>query len=268
MVLFDMAIRGSLFDVGDEFVVAHFDHGIRRESSSDANFVNNLATGHGVEYFIGRANLGVDASEESARKKRYEFLRQVKDEVGADKIVTAHHQDDLVETILINLIRGTGWRGLAPLWSNDIFRPLVNMTKSEITIYAIKNDLEWTEDATNYNPKYLRNRVRDLMIRMPISDYKKILELYENQKKLRTEIEEIIDVDSQSSLDQVSISSLPDEVATELLRSWTDSKLTGPQLHRLLKFIKNAKSGDLCQPGAGMQIGVYRGSISSCSKNN
>lgn len=265
VVLLYMAARGKLFNPGAEFVVAHFDHGIRSESGNDAKFVYDLAVKYGMGHVIEHAKLGMNASEELARKERYEFLRRVKDEAKADKIVTAHHQDDLVETILINLIRGTGWRGLAPFWSDDICRPLVNMPKSELVMYAIKNNLEWTEDATNYSPKYLRNRVRGLMAKIPPSSYRKLLELYGLQKKLRSEIEEIIEIDGESSLHQDFVLSLPDEVAIELLRSWTSSKLTRPQLQRLLKFIKNAESGDICQPGASMQIGVYCGNMSlSC----
>ena len=286
----------------DDIVVAHYDHGIRAESGGDAEFVQGLAEKYGVEFVLGDGKLGPNANEERARKKRYEFLRgviasaaehlprtvlgsettkqsrnnnasrtreqldwilnQVQDDNA--RIVTAHHQDDLIETILINLVRGTGWRGLAPLWSDDIERPLLGTPKAEIISYAIKNNLDWVEDETNYSPQYFRNRIRDLVARMTPDQRKQLLELYESQKKIRTEIENILDAkvfSNRESINKNDIISLPKSVAMEVLRSWTGGKLTRPQTERLLKFLKTAKSGDMAQPGGGVQISLYRDNI-------
>jgi len=344
-------------------VIAHFNHGIRANSARDAEFVCELAQKYGVEFVLGEGKLGPNASEELARKKRYEFLRNViarrgedstkqsrlkestapitdgratvhyqhlgavaseidagqarmttyagpstkSEESGAvdlrektqsgsprryaprddNKIITAHHQDDLIETIFINLIRGTGWRGLASFSSDDIERPLLNISKAEIIAYAIKNNLQWVEDETNYSPKYFRNRVRDLTARMTAAQRQQLLELYEKQKVLRAEIESMLDLSlrgqspkqsSAGGLEPESgigtnksgspryarddIIKLPDEVAIEVLNKITDDKLTRPQLMRLLSFLKTAKSGDICQPGGNLQIGIYRDSVS------
>ena len=102
-----------------QLVVAHFDHGIRKESGDDAQFVSDLAAQHGLPFELGHANLGMDTSEEDARVARYNFLRQCCDKYNTTFVITAHHQDDLVETALINLIRGTSWRGLASLELNS-----------------------------------------------------------------------------------------------------------------------------------------------------
>src|SRR5690606_32014455 len=89
-------------------VVAHFDHGIRTDSSADARFVEALAASYGIKFESRREELGSSASEAWARERRYHFLREVADSHQA-VLVTAHHGDDLIETIAINLSRGTGW---------------------------------------------------------------------------------------------------------------------------------------------------------------
>ncbi|MDR2524328.1 MAG: tRNA lysidine(34) synthetase TilS [Candidatus Nomurabacteria bacterium] len=246
------------------FIVAHFDHGIRAESGNDADFVRDLAKKYGLEFILGEGNLGRDASEELARIKRYEFLRGVAE---GGKIVTAHHADDLLETVIINLIRGTGWRGLAPFWSSDILRPLLGESKAEIVRYAIENNLQWVEDETNYTPKYLRNRVRDLTARLSGEQRRELRELYTKQANLRAEIEQILATVFQNDNDnhyhyQKSYENLPGETAIEILNKMTYERLTHPQLGRLRAAIASAKSGDIIQPGGGLMVGIYQGQIS------
>jgi len=271
-------------------VVAHFDHGMRDESAHDAEFVRGLASKYGVEFVLGEGKLGLNASEEIARKARYNFLWKVVAEKGKEQadlvssstklgfanrpmrktvglsLITAHHQDDLLETIVMNILRGTGWRGLAPFWVDDIKRPLLELSKAEIVRYAIENDLEWVEDESNYSPRYFRNRLRSAMQKMTPHQRKKLLELYKKQTKIRYEVEDILEhVSSCTGLDPVQLEmrcDMPDEVALEVLNRATDGKLTTPQLKRLLKFIRTSKSGDICQPGGEIQIANYKGGFS------
>jgi len=271
IVLLDMIARGELLLhgrtlQGGDLVVAHFDHGVRDNSANDAKLVKNLAAKYQIECIIGHGHLGKNPSEGLARTKRYEFLRSTVCKGDLCKIVTAHHQDDLLETVLINLIRGTGWRGLAPFWSHDIERPLLNMTKAEIVNYAIEHGLTWTEDETNYSAKYFRNRVRGLTARLSAKQRKQLLELNQKQTKLRVEIENILDEVMNSTDESHKISSivkLPDDLAIEILRKIVNEKLTTPQLKRFLKNLKNAKSGDIFQPGGKIQAGIYNGQLTT-----
>jgi tRNA(Ile)-lysidine synthetase-like protein len=144
-----------------KYVVAHFDHGIREDSALDAEFVRELAAENQLDFELGVVKLGKDASEATARDARYEFLRMVMKKYYADKIITAHHQDDVIESMVINMIRGTGARGLNPMnGSTDILRPLIHKTKSDLISYAKEHGLTWREDSTNADDKYLRNYVR------------------------------------------------------------------------------------------------------------
>ena len=141
-----------------ELIVAHFDHGVRFDSGIDAIFVAGLAKKYGLKFELKREELGPDVSEDVARTRRYDFLRSVAKKHNA-QLVTAHHADDVIETIAINLLRGTGWRGLAVL-DSDVVRLLTGVKKSEIIDYANDHKLMWHDDSTNFENKYLRNRVR------------------------------------------------------------------------------------------------------------
>jgi tRNA(Ile)-lysidine synthase len=143
------------------YIVAHFDHGMRLDSHEDAALVQSIAEKLQVSFELGQGDLGSAASEEQARDARYKFLRSVKDKYKAEKVITAHHQDDFIETILMNLLRGTSPRGLNPMQGNaDILRPLINRSKESLYAYAKENDLNWKEDPSNTDEKYTRNYVR------------------------------------------------------------------------------------------------------------
>ncbi|MDR1300236.1 MAG: tRNA lysidine(34) synthetase TilS [Candidatus Nomurabacteria bacterium] len=258
VVLLDMASESREEAAIGRFIIAHFDHGIRTESNEDAELVRKLAEQYGLPFELRRARLGHDVSEEEARVARYEFLRSVQKKYAPAKIVTAHHQDDLIETIVINLIRGTGWRGLAPM-NARLERPLLEMSKAEIVRYAIENQLDWAEDQTNYTHKYFRNRVRGFLLKMTPEQRAELLKLNAKQRILRREIEKILSkIKRSETIDGKYLLGLAPNVAHEVLRVWTRGKLTAPQLKSLLKKLGRAKSGDLLQSGGGVQIGVYR----------
>lgn len=144
-----------------QLIVAHFDHGIRQDSAKDVTFVKALAKKYQLKFYSKREELGRHASEATARKHRYNFLDEAIKKTKFNAIVTAHHQDDVIETALLNLLRGTKRKGLVSLKSTDkIKRPLLKTSKDQILQYARENKLEWREDSTNSDLKYKRNQVR------------------------------------------------------------------------------------------------------------
>ena len=106
-----------------EITMIHFNHGTRPSSNDDEEFVKELAKKYDKRCIIGRAELGEHAPEALARKFRYDFFKNVLESGDFTTILTAHHLDDLVETIAINLLRGTGWRGLAPFSQARVSHP-------------------------------------------------------------------------------------------------------------------------------------------------
>lgn len=250
VVLLDMFSRRT----DHRIVVAHFDHGIRQDSAEDAAFVKELAKIYGHTFESKREVLGPKTSEDRARQRRYVFLRSVARKHSAP-IVTAHHADDVVETIAINLHRGTGWRGLAPL-DSDIVRPLLHMTKSELIAYAQKHKLQWREDSTNASNAYLRNRLRRSMDDLSDGHKRELLALRSQQIASKKEIDvHIADLIGEGpAYSRYFFTHIPGSVAVECLRYITNAQLTRPQLERALLAIKTSQPKTSYEAGAGLTI--------------
>ena len=162
-----------LKELGFHFELAHCNFNLRgRESEQDAEFVTSLANEFNLEVHIKCFNTKEYANthklsiQESARQLRYSWFDELLQLHSLSFTVTAHHADDVLETFLINLIRGTGLEGLSgiPARAPGIRRPLLGFSASEIRIYASKVALKWREDSSNLEDKYLRNRLRKEVI--------------------------------------------------------------------------------------------------------
>ncbi|MGH7237232.1 MAG: tRNA lysidine(34) synthetase TilS [Candidatus Saccharimonadales bacterium] len=236
-----------------QFVVAHFDHGIREDSGEDRKFVEQLAGQYDLPFFYEEGNLGAAASEALARQKRYEFLNKVRLQTGASAMITAHHQDDLIETAIINIIRGTGRKGLSSLKSSDLIkRPLLGFSKLEIQKYALKNNLTWREDPTNQDEKYLRNYVRRQIIDKFLPDERKSwLDKLNSMQSINKSADYIIgrllaEHSSEDKLDRLWFASLPHDVSKELLATWfrlNGARFDRRQLERLTILCKTRAPG-------------------------
>lgn len=148
--------------------LAHINHGIRENSGSDEEFALEFAKRKDLEIFVEKFKLKEMAEDSGenmealAREVRYRALRDIKNREGFDLIATAHHLNDLVETIILWLVRGSGLDGLTGFDEklDDIVRPLYWVTKEEIREFVISRKELWVEDITNYDVKYARNRIR------------------------------------------------------------------------------------------------------------
>ena len=146
---------------GFSVTAAHFNHQLRGEHADrDESFVRDWCAAHGIPFAAGRGNVrslaereGLSA-EEAARRLRYAFLRETAKETGCAAILTAHHADDSAETMLLNLVRGTGLKGLCgiPAKRDGILRPFLSVTRSELAAYAAVHGVPHIEDETNADP--------------------------------------------------------------------------------------------------------------------
>ncbi|MDN5275465.1 MAG: hypothetical protein JWN33_114 [Candidatus Saccharibacteria bacterium] len=247
VILLHMLVRQAKY----ELIIAHFDHGIRHGSAADATFVEELAAKYDVPVYVKREELGEKASEELARTRRYQFLRKLAGQHQA-KIMTAHHADDAIESVAINLTRGTGWRGLAVM-DSDIIRPLLTFTKDELLAYARKHQLEWREDHTNASDAYLRNRLRPKTMVLDTDIKRQLLALRAAQIDIKQQIDELIE-SIQFLNSRYYLTAAPVKVAVEILHAQTNRRLTGPQCERALLAIKTAKSGSIFEAGGGVSL--------------
>lgn len=151
--------------LGISVAAAHFNHGLRgAESERDAQFSARLCEEFGVEYYMERASLSADTPgvEARAREARYAFFTRAKERLSAQKIATAHHAGDNLETMLFHLARGSGLRGLSgiPPVRGDIIRPLLFTEKEEIVAFLQREKLCWVEDSSNGDEALTRNLIR------------------------------------------------------------------------------------------------------------
>ena len=159
-----VALLWAVVGLGGEPVVLHVDHGLRgEESGQDADFVLRLCGELGVRCEVAGLDLpGASNLQARARDGRYRLAREVAEKLGLRVVATGHTADDVAETVILNLARGTGTRGLAsiPPIRDDVVRPLIDRTRPEVLRYLANLGQAHRTDQTNLTGKYARNRVR------------------------------------------------------------------------------------------------------------
>lgn len=161
----DSVVLAHLLKLNDfQFSLAHMNFQLRgNDSELDEKFVKNLAKNLGVEIFVKKVEITeVGSTQIQARKLRYIWFEELMKKHSFSKLITAHHANDLLETVLLNLSRGTGIkgvRGILPL-QNKIARPLLFAGKDELEQFATENSIEWREDSSNASDHYTRNKIR------------------------------------------------------------------------------------------------------------
>ena len=166
----DSMVMLSLFtECGYKVGVAHCNFCLRgAESEEDEVLVAEEAQKRGIECYnrrfdtLGEMERTGDSMEMAARRLRYEWFDELCAEHGYTAVAVAHHIDDSIETFFINLLRGTGLRGLTGITTRrrNIIRPLMFATRKEITEYAVSQHIPYREDSSNRSTKYLRNKIR------------------------------------------------------------------------------------------------------------
>lgn len=256
-------------------VVAHLDHGIRSNSTRDCLFVKELAKQYKLKFETDKANLGVDASEATARTARYKFLNQVvKNHKGAI-LITAHHLDDFFETVVINFHRGCHRRGLVSLKSSEqLLRPLMRVSKQQIIDYAQKHQLDWVEDATNHDLKYLRNYIRHKIInKLTVKQRAELLKLCDELISSNQELDQFLDnylkyksyrfkgeVFSRRWFNQLNHTQACEVVATWLIKSGLKN-YTQIQINYIVVKLKTLKPGKIIVVNPSREIKLTKRSL-------
>lgn len=203
MVLVHLCVKHGL-----KFEMAHVNYQLRGEDSeADASLVQSFGAEQNIQVHVMRLDTEalLAASKESlqmlARRKRYEWFYQLMNERQIDVLLTAHHQNDAIESFFLNLLRGTGIKGLRGILNqSSIYRPLLACTKEELYQYAKDQNITFREDQSNETSKYQRNWLRNElfpMIRERIPDFDKIMSknidhLHEDYQMLQAIIQEDI----------------------------------------------------------------------------
>jgi len=170
----DSVVLATLFyKLNYSISLAHCNFSLRgKESNKDEDFVKALGERYQLPTYSIKfetekyANKNGISTQMAARELRYTWFRSLREQHKFDFVLTAHHKDDVIETFLINLTRGTGIDGLLgiPEINNHIVRPLLSFSRNDILIYATKKKLHWREDQSNSSIKYIRNKIRHRVV--------------------------------------------------------------------------------------------------------
>ena len=155
-----------------EICVAHINHMIREEADDETEYVKEFCNKIDVQCFVKKvdviniAGINKEGTEETGRKIRYDFFEEVLKNTNSNKIATAHNSNDNAETVLMNIIRGSGssgLKGIEPL-RGKLIRPLIECNRNEIEMYCEENSLNPKFDKSNSENIYTRNKIRNLLI--------------------------------------------------------------------------------------------------------
>lgn len=177
-----------------ELVVCHINHMIREEAGEDEEFVKKYCEEKQIPFFVKYAKVEDIAkdmkigTEEAGRKVRYDFFEEILKDTGADKIATAHTKNDNAETVLMNLIRGSGTaglKGIKAIRDEKYIKPLIEASRDEIEKYCEEKKLNPRHDKTNDENIYTRNKVRNILIPMIKKEFNpNIIETVDRLSKL------------------------------------------------------------------------------------
>ncbi len=156
-------------ELGITVSACHVNHHLRgEESDADMHFCEKLCADLGVELKVLEADVASmqqkhESLEECARRVRYDFFADVS---AGKKLATAHNSNDCAETVLLNLMRGTGLKGLCgvPPMRGNIIRPLIFCTRDDVEAYCNSRGLSWVTDKTNLSTDYTRNKIRHIIL--------------------------------------------------------------------------------------------------------
>ena len=209
-----LSIVNNIKDINNiKVVVAHVNHKVREESDEEAQMVEKFAKQNNDIFELYEIKEYHDKTNfhEDARKIRYKFLKELKDKYNADYLLTAHHGDDLTETVLMRITRGSNLKGYIGFkeesdWENiKLLRPLIRRTKKYLEHYNIENNIPYRIDKTNYSDEYTRNRYRNEIIPLLKKEdeniYLKYLKLSTELNKYYQFVKELVKKEEKNIVD-------------------------------------------------------------------
>lgn len=213
-------------EINFNIVVAHVNHMIRNEAIDDEKYVENYCKHRNIPFYAKRIEVEKIAkeqkigTEEAGRNLRYEFFNEVLEKSNSNKIATAHTKNDNVETVLMNIIRGSGTKGLKGIEvirDSKYIRPLIEISRNEIEEYCEKNELEPRIDKTNMENIYTRNKVRNLLIPYLQKEFNpNIVEAINRLSDIAKEEENYIENIVKQTYNEILIEETTDQIVLDL----------------------------------------------------
>ncbi len=274
-----------------EIVVCHVNHMIREEAINDEQFVKDICNKFNIECYVKRidvieyANNNKIGTEEAGRTVRYDFFEEILNKTGSNKIAVAHNKNDKVETIIMNLLRGTGilgLKGIEPNRKNKYIRPIIEIERKDIEEYCIKNNLKPRIDKTNFENIYTRNKIRNIVLPYIEKEFNpNIIESMNRLSEIATEEDEYLNKVTECTYSDILIEDKKNEIILDLkifnqqdkvikkrLVIYTINKLMGTScgiekvhIEDIIKLCENNIGNKYLTPNKGIKVLVNKGKI-------
>lgn len=208
-----------------DIVVCHVNHMIREEAADDEQYVSKFCAEHNIPFFVKRIDIQKISkeekigTEEAGRKARYEFFYEILEQTSSNKIATAHTANDNAETVLMNIIRGSGTSGLKGIEPKrgKLIRPIIECSRKEIEQYCEDNELNPRIDKTNFENIYTRNKVRNLLIPYIEENFNpNIIETINRLSNLSKAENKYLEQETEKAYKEVLIQEKNDEIILDL----------------------------------------------------
>ena len=193
-----------------KIICAHVNHNLREQSKEEEEFIIDFCKKNNVPLeHMKIEKYGDDNFHNEARTIRYNFFEEVIKKYNANYLMTAHHGDDLIETILMRIVRGSslkGYAGFRPLINKDnykLVRPLIFVTKDEIEKYDNDNNVKYYIDKSNFKDKYTRNRYRKTVLPFLKTEDKKVHEKFLKFSNLLSSYDEFVDRETEKTYKEI-----------------------------------------------------------------
>ncbi|MBQ3408450.1 MAG: tRNA lysidine(34) synthetase TilS [Clostridia bacterium] len=220
-----MALLNTLINlkvkINFNLCVAHVNHMIRKVADEETEYVKEFCHKHGIECYVKKidvlsiANIEKISTEEAGRNVRYAFFEEIFSKVKANKIAIAHNANDNAETVLMNVIRGTGTlglKGIEPVRKNKYIRPLIEMERQDIEQYCEDCNLNPKFDESNKENVYTRNKIRNILIPFIKREFNpNIVEGLNRLSNLATQENRYIEKIVEKNLGEIAISTNENE---------------------------------------------------------
>jgi len=229
--------------------VAHINHMIRAEADEETEYVKDMCKNMNIECYVKKIDVQKMATEqklgteEMGRNIRYEFFGQIAEKTGSNKIATAHNSNDKIETILMNILRGSGLsglKGIEAIRDEKFIRPLIEIEREEIEKYCKENGLNPKYDKSNDENIYRRNKIRNEVIPYIKKEFNEnILKTINRLSEVATEESEYLDKQVQKTFERIRINENEHfEIPTSLFPLPTSIELNLKEFNKLELVIK------------------------------
>ena len=274
-----------------EIIVCHVNHLIREEATDDEQYVENYCSKYQIPFFSKKidvkrlAEQNKQGTEEAGRNVRYAFFEEIYQKEKATKIAIAHNKNDKIETIIMNVFRGSGisgLRGIEPIRDNKYIRPLIEIERTEIEKYCEENKLNPRIDKTNFINDVTRNKIRNIVIPYIKEEFNPniintlnrlsnvITEEDEYMKKITIEIFNKIKITEEEGLIVLDLKkfNLQDEAIRKRLILYTIFKTIGNtqniekiNIEDIIKLCSNNIGNKYLTPNKNIKISVGKGKV-------